>query len=99
MPRAGPFDYPGRVEDDRLKRAVRVLWLTILGAAIADAFRNDRPHGELFGFVPYDFRVPTIERARSRTWNPGLPRIMTPVTFGVGWSVNLGRVARLAHLV
>ena len=78
---------------------MRVLWLTVVGAAIADALRHDRRHGELFGFVPYDFRMPTIERTRTRTWNPSSPRILTPTTFGVGWSVNLGRVARLAHLV
>jgi hypothetical protein len=81
-----------------MRRAVRVLWVTLLGAAIADAIRNDRSHGELFGFIPYDFRMPTLERARVRTWNPGLPRVLTPATFGVGWTVNLGRVARLAHL-
>jgi Family of unknown function (DUF5808) len=87
------------VEDDRIKRVVRVLWLTVAGAAIADAVRNDRRHGEPLGFVPYDFRMPTVERARARTWNPGSARILTPTTFGVGWTINLGRVARLTHLV
>jgi hypothetical protein len=87
------------MENDRVKRLVRVVWLTLVGAAIADALRNDRPNGELFGFVPYDFRMPTVERARARTWNPGSPRILAPTTFGVGWTINLGRVARLAHLV
>ena len=87
------------MEDDRIRRVVRLLWLTVVGAAIADAVRNERSYGELFGFVPYDFRVPTIERARARTWNPTSQRILTPTTFGVGWSVNLGRVARLAHIV
>jgi hypothetical protein len=98
VPRAGPFVYPGGVEDERLKRVFRLLWLTVLGAAIADALRNDRADGELLGFIPYDFRPPTIERARARTWNPDSRRILTPTTFGVGWSLNLGRVARLAHL-
>jgi hypothetical protein len=87
------------VENDRIKRVVRVLWLTVVGAAIADAVRNERRHGELFGFVPYDFRMPTIDRTRERTWDPASRRLLTPTTFGVGWSVNLGRVARLAHLV
>jgi hypothetical protein len=86
------------VENDRIKRVVRVLWLTVVGAAIADAVRNERRHGELFGFVPYDFRMPTIDRTRERTWDPASRRLLTPTTFGVGWSVNLGRVARLAHL-
>ena len=87
------------VEDEFVRRAVRVLWITLLGAAIADAMRNDRRHGEVFGFVPYDFRMPTVRRAREHTWNPRSSRILAPTTFGVGWTVNLGRVARLAHLI
>lgn len=87
------------MEDERLKRLVRVLWVALIGAAVADAFRNKRGHGELFGFVPYDFRVPTTERARRQTWDPDSTRILTSTTFGVGWSVNLGRLARLARFV
>jgi hypothetical protein len=87
------------VEDERVKRVMRMLWVALVGAAVADALRNNRRHGELFGFVPYDFRLPTAERAKVRMWNPGSRRLLTPVTFGVGWSLNLGRLARLAHLV
>jgi Family of unknown function (DUF5808) len=86
------------VEDQRVKRVMRMLWLGLLAAAITDALRNEQAHGELFGFVPYDFRVPTVERLRARMWNPDLGRLLTPHTFGVGWTVNFGRVARLAHL-
>ena len=87
------------MEDERLKRLFRFLWIALVGAAVADALRNDRDHGELFGFVPYDFRVPTAARAKLHTWDPSSPRILTPTTFGVGWSVNIGRLARLAHIV
>jgi hypothetical protein len=87
------------VEDERVKRAVRMVWVALVSAAIADAFRNNRRHGELFGFVPYDFRLPTADRAKQRAWNPDSQRVLTPVTFGVGWTLNLGRLARLAHLV
>ena len=62
------------------------------------AVRNDQGHGELFGIIPYDFRVPDIERAKRRSWDPQSARILTPATFGVGWSVNLGRLARLAGI-
>jgi hypothetical protein len=86
------------VDEDGTKRAVRRLWLVLVGAAVLDAVRHRRVHGEVLGFVPYDFRPPTLERARLRTWNPESPRILTPTTFGVGWSVNLGRLARLARL-
>ena len=87
------------MDDERIKRVVRALWVGLLGAAVADALRNERAHGEVFGFVPYDFRLPTLDRARSHAWNPRSARVLTPPTFGVGWSINLGRVARLAHLV
>jgi hypothetical protein len=52
-------------------------------------------HGEVAGFVPYDFRKPTLERVRERLWAPDDPHLFTPHVFGVGWTVNLGRVASL----
>ena len=87
------------MEDERFKRVVRFAWVALVGAAVADAVRNKRNHGELFGIVPYDFRLPTAERTRRHTWDPSSNRILTPTTFGVGWSLNLGRLARLAHFV
>jgi hypothetical protein len=86
------------VEEDGAKRMLRRIWLLVVTAAVVDAVRHRRRHGKAFGFVPYDFRMPTLERARSRTWNPGSSRLLTPPTFGVGWTLNLGRLARLAHL-
>jgi hypothetical protein len=80
------------------RRIARFLWFVALGAAAADAIQRRRDHGEVFGFVPYDFRVPSLERARAHTWDPGSRRVLTPTTFGVGWSVNIGRLARLARL-
>ena len=86
------------MEDDTARLALRSLWLLVLGAAMIDAVRNNRRHGEVLGFVPYDFRLPTVDRARRRTWNPGSSRVLAPATFGVGWTVNFARVARLTHL-
>lgn len=87
------------MEEDRVRDAVRTLWVAVAAAAVVDAFARRRKHGELFGFVPYDFRIPTVQRARSSMWNPRSSRILTPTTFGVGWGVNLGRLARLAGIV
>ena len=86
------------MEDDTARLALRSLWLLVLAAAMIDAVRNNRRHGEVLGFVPYDFRLPTVDRARRRTWNPGSSRVLAPATFGVGWTVNFARVARLTHL-
>jgi hypothetical protein len=68
----------------------------LIAAAVATELRKPPRrrtwHGRIAGFVPYDFRRPTLRRAKSRWWNPGDPRILTPRTFGVGWDVNIGRL-------
>jgi hypothetical protein len=87
------------VDEERLRRTFRRLWIGVLVAAVVDATRNDRLHGEVFGFVPYDFRPPNVERIRRHAWDPRSSRVLTPTTFGVGWSLNLGRLARLARVV
>lgn len=53
-----------------------------------------RSHGKIIGLVPYDFRVPSFGRAHERLWNPGDERFLVPVTFGVGWTLNLGSAPR-----
>ena len=53
--------------------------------------------GSVAGIVPYDFRMPTLERARSRWWNSDDDRLFVPQVFGVGWTINLARLARLAR--
>lgn len=49
-------------------------------------------HGRIAG-VPYDFRPPTLERVRQRWWNPDDPRLLTDRVFGLGWAINLARLA------
>ena len=50
--------------------------------------------GKLLGVVPYDFRLPTLERLRGAYWNPRSPKLFTDRPFGVGWSVNIPTVLR-----
>ena len=45
--------------------------------------------------VPYDWRRPTVARAKSRWWNPDDPRLFTPRAFGVGWDLNLYRLQQI----
>jgi Family of unknown function (DUF5808) len=52
-------------------------------------------HGSIVGFVPYDLRMPSAARFRERLWAPEDSRVFTPQVFGVGWTVNIGRVATL----
>ena len=53
-------------------------------------------HGALGGFVPYDFRMPTIEKVKRTFWNPDGAIVVNRV-FGVGWTINLGAVVAKAR--
>jgi hypothetical protein len=44
--------------------------------------------------VPYDFRVPSLDRLRQAYWNPRSPKLFTDRPFGVGWSVNIPTALR-----
>ena len=50
-------------------------------------------HGLLFGHIPYDWRLPTLSRIHDRFWQPGAS-LLQPTVFGVGWSINVGILAR-----
>ena len=54
--------------------------------------------GDLLG-VPYDIRVPTIERIVSRWWNPRNPHVLVPRVFGLGWDLNFGAISVRLHLI
>ena len=61
------------------------------GTIASDAMSKRTKTGTFLG-VPYDWRRPTIARAKSRRWNPQDPRLFTPKTYGWGWDVNLARL-------
>ncbi len=44
-------------------------------------------HGKLAG-IPYDFRVPTVERLRDTFWNKNISQVLVPQAFGIGWTIN-----------
>ena len=60
-------------------------------AVVVHAVTYKKSHGKFLG-VPFEFRVPTVNRVRKRWWNPEDPRIFTPHVFGVGWSLNVYQV-------
>jgi hypothetical protein len=76
-----------------------VIGMALLGAAIYRELRKPAEartwHGTIADFVPYDLRVPTLERAKARIWNPDDDRILMPTVFGVGWTVNLASVSNM----
>jgi hypothetical protein len=52
-----------------------------------DGRRVPQPHGTYAG-LPYDWRRPSLARARARLWNPDDPRVLTPKSYGWGWALN-----------
>jgi len=85
-----------------------LLWLiraAVFGAVAGAVYTELRKspenrtwHGKLLGFVPYDFRVPSVEQLRSAYWNPASPKLFTDKPLGVGWSVNIPTVLRRVGL-
>lgn len=98
--RSDPVDMEvGMARRSRFGRLLSVMGWALGAAAVVKELRarpEDRTwHGRVAGVVPYEFRVPTPERARQSLWNPRDERILTDPVFGVGWSVNFGRVVEL----
>jgi len=75
----------------------QITWRTIATAftvaTLVYAIKTRQSHGR-FLMVPYEFRVPTVQRIRDRWWNPDDGRIFTPPVFDVGWSLNVYQVVR-----
>jgi hypothetical protein len=81
-----------------------LLWLLrmlALGAVVGAVYTELRKppaertwHGKLLGFVPYDFRMPTLDGLRQAYWNPRSPKLFTERPLGVGWAVNIPTALR-----
>jgi hypothetical protein len=75
-----------------LVRIIEAAVITVTLAAVCQELEKPREerhwHGKL-GFIPYDFRIPTIERLREAFWNSEDSRIFTTQVWGIGWGVNL----------
>lgn len=96
----------GRRHDNRKGTSglTKVIGLVMAGLAVAAIVKELRSppeqrdwNGVVAGFVPYDFRFPTLERAKQRFWAPETERIFSPRVFGVGWTINVGRVVAVVR--
>ena len=80
----------------RLNRIVSWVSIGLVVAAVLKELsqpREDRTwHGRLLG-IPYDFRAPTMAKVRERIWAPANPHLLVPHVFGMGWTVNIGRLS------
>ena len=68
------------------------LLLFFVGAAIVQQLQRPTEertwYGKIAG-IPYDFRLPNVERIRDTFWNKNTSKIFLPQAFGIGWSINL----------
>lgn len=103
LPQHGATGRRGKSMRCVVARLAKWIALGLIGAALYDQLRRapaERTWMGQIGPVPYDFRLPSLERLRASLWNPDDPRIITPMPWGIGWSVNLARAwLRLSPLV
>ena len=87
----------------RVSILVRLLGFVVTAWAVVRELHTPRElrtwHGRVAGFVPYDFRLPTVARVRERLWNPRDSRLLMPSVFGVGWTLNAGRLVALLRQI
>ncbi len=81
-----------------LLKLIRTLATLAFAAAIYQELRKPAETrtwtGKVGGVVPYDFRVPTLDRLRDAYWAPESDEIFSEKVFGVGWAVNIPVAAR-----
>jgi hypothetical protein len=74
-----------------LIRIIEAAAVTVTLAAVCQELEKPRVerqwHGRV-GFIPYDFRIPTIARVRELWWNPDNNRIFALPVWGIGWGIN-----------
>ncbi len=80
-------------------RIVKLAALALTAAAVIKEVRTPADertwNGTVASVVPYDFRMPTVERVKERLWNPEGEHYVGPRVFGVGWTVNVGKIAHV----
>ena len=77
---------------DLLSLVRTAIWLAFFGAIYQELKKPPAErtwHGKVAGVVPYDFRLPDLQRLRNAYWNPDSDVLFTEQVVGVGWSVNL----------
>lgn len=69
-----------------------LLTLIFIVTAITQQIRRPKEertwYGKIAG-IPYDFRLPTVERFRASYWNKDTSQIFLPQAFGIGWAINM----------
>jgi len=84
-------------------RIVQVTAIAVTMAAICQELEKPKEerkwHGKVASLMPYDFRLPTIEKFKEAYWNPCNSRIFTPEVFGIGWAINFYALLERLRLI
>ncbi|MCF4120973.1 DUF5808 domain-containing protein [Antribacter sp. KLBMP9083] len=84
-----------------LKKLISLVAMALTVAAVVKELRTPADertwNGKVAAVVPYDFRVPTLARIRERLWNPEGEHFVGPRVFGVGWTINVGKVVAVVR--
>ena len=85
-----------------LVRLVQAVAITVTIAAVFQEMEKPKEerqwHGKL-GFIPYDFRMPTMKRLKEAYWNPNESRIFTDEVLGIGWAINFYALLEKMRLI
>ena len=83
-------------------RLIQAAVITITLAAVCQELEKPREernwHGKV-GFIPYDFRRPTIERLKEGYWNSDSTKIFSPEVWGIGWAINFHALLEKMRIV
>ena len=79
----------------KILRPRNLIWGTIVAILVVMAVREQLSlppeertwYGTVLG-IPYDFRLPTLERIRAAFWNKDTSDVLVPQPFGMGWTIN-----------
>ncbi len=85
------------------KRLIQVTAMALTLAAVCQELEKTKEerkwHGTVAGFIPYDFRLPTIEKFKEAYWNPYESRIFSPEVLGIGWAINFYALLEKLRLI
>lgn len=85
-----------------LVRFVEMAVITVALAAVCQELEKpeeERTWCGKVGFIPYDFRLPTLERIREGYWNADSSQIFNPQVIGLGWAINFHAILEKMRLV
>jgi hypothetical protein len=85
-----------------LIRLVQAAAITITIAAVCQELEKPKEERQWYGkvgFIPYDFRLPTLERLKEAYWNPDDSRIFSSRVLGIGWGINLFALLEKLRLI